>query len=237
MGRSEERLAAGARTLVDAGIPGAHVRTFAGDVLDETAIASACEAAEAGTSGLAIALANAGTGGFSPLTATTTAEWDRVIETNLRGTFLIFREAARRMRAHGSGGSLCAISSIAGLRSHRWMGSYCVSKAGIDALVRNCADELGRFGIRVNSVAPGLVDTEIAAGLFADDTVHADYQSCMPLVRTGTTDDIAAAVDFLCSPQADWVTGVTLPVDGGHHLRRGPDLDSFATAMFPDEIA
>ena len=109
------------------------------------------------------------------------------------------------------------------------MGPYCVSKAGIDMLVRNTADELGADGVRVNSVLPGLVDTELAAGLFAAEPVYQDYLTCMPLGRTGTVADIAAAVRFLCGPESSWITGVNLSVDGGHHLRRGPNVDWFLT--------
>ena len=128
------------------------------------------------------------------------------------------------------GGALCAISSIAGVRTHRFMHAYCASKAAIDMLVRTSADELGASGIRVNSVCPGLVDTEIAQGLFATDTVHKDYLDCMPLGRTGVVEDIANAVRFLCGPEASWITGVNLSVDGGHHLRRGPNYDVFVGA-------
>lgn len=116
------------------------------------------------------------------------------------------------------------------------MAAYCVSKAGIDMLVRNTADELGHAGVRVNSVLPGLVDTELAAGLLATQAVLEDYLNCMPLHRTGTVADIAAAVRFLCGPEASWITGVNLSVDGGHHLRRGPDLDVFARALYPDAL-
>jgi NAD(P)-dependent dehydrogenase (short-subunit alcohol dehydrogenase family) len=116
------------------------------------------------------------------------------------------------------------------------MGPYCVSKAGIDMLVRNTADELGIAKVRVNSVLPGLVDTEIAAGLFATDSVHEDYLKCMPISRTGTVDDIAAAVRFLCGPEASWITGVNLSVDGGHHLRRGPDVEVFSRRLFGDRL-
>ena len=152
------------------------------------------------------------------------------MQTNLDGTFFTFKHAGQAIRDNG-GGALCAISSIAGLRTHRFMSAYCVSKAGIDMLVRNLADELGSAGIRVNSVCPGLVDTDIAAGLFATDEVHQDYLDCMPLGRTGVVADIAQAVRFLCSPQAGWITGVNLPVDGGHHLRRGPNLDAFSRML------
>ena len=133
-------------------------------------------------------------------------------------------------------GVLHEFSSIAGVRTHRFMHAYCVSKAGVDMLVRTCADELGSAGVRVNSVCPGLVDTEIAQGLFGSEEVLADYLDCMPLQRTGVVEDIANAVRFLCGPESSWITGVSLSVDGGHHLRRGPNYDSFSRAMFGDDL-
>ena len=105
------------------------------------------------------------------------------------------------------------------------MSAYCTSKAAIDMLVRNTADELGALGIRVNSVCPGLVTTELSAGLHQSDPMREDYLSCMPVRRVGEPEDIAEAVRFLCGPEASWITGVNLPVDGGHHLRRGPNLE------------
>jgi NAD(P)-dependent dehydrogenase (short-subunit alcohol dehydrogenase family) len=103
-------------------------------------------------------------------------------------------------------------------------------------LVRTSADELGAAGIRVNSVCPGLVDTEIAQGLFGTAEVLNDYLACTPLGRTGVVADIASAVRFLCGPGASWITGVNLSVDGGQHLRRGPNYDVFSRAMFGDDL-
>jgi NAD(P)-dependent dehydrogenase (short-subunit alcohol dehydrogenase family) len=122
------------------------------------------------------------------------------------------------------------------VRTHRFMHAYSVSKAGIDMLVRTTADELGVAGIRVNSVCPGLVDTDIAQGLINSEAVLADYLDCMPIRRTGAVDDIASAVRFLCGPESSWITGVNLSVDGGHHLRRGPNYESFTRPMFGDAM-
>ena len=115
------------------------------------------------------------------------------------------------------------------------MGPYCVSKAGIDMLVRNSADELGTANIRVNSVCPGLVDTELASGLMTTEEVYQDYMDCMPIARNGETKDIGNAVRFLCGPESSWITGVVLSVDGGHHLRRGPNVESFSRMLFGDD--
>ena len=231
MGRKREKLEAAAQTIRASG---GVVEIAAGDVGSEAdVVAAVAVALRAGP--LTIAVANAGIGGLGPLIATDAAQWEAIIKTNLTGTFHTFKHAGAAI-ARAGGGAMCAISSIAGARTHRFMGPYCVSKAGIDMLVRNTADELGIAKIRVNSVLPGLVDTEIAAGLFATDAVHADYLDCMPIRRTGTVDDIAAAVRFLCGPEASWITGVNLSVDGGHHLRRGPDVEVFSRMLFGAEL-
>jgi NAD(P)-dependent dehydrogenase (short-subunit alcohol dehydrogenase family) len=91
-------------------------------------------------------------------------------------------------------------------------------------LVRNTADELGAYGIRVNSVCLGLVVTELSAGLHQADIIRAHYLSCMPIISVGQVEDIANAVRFLCGPASSRVTGTTLPGDGGHHLRRVPNI-------------
>jgi NAD(P)-dependent dehydrogenase (short-subunit alcohol dehydrogenase family) len=229
MGRQLDRLERAAAEL-----PSDRVRLVAGDVASEADVERAVnEAAQHGP--LTIAVASAGTGGLGPLIATSSEQWNSIMQTNLTGTFHTFKWAGAAI-ARAGGGAMCAISSIAGLRTHRFMGPYCVSKAGIDMLVRNTADELGIAGVRVNSVLPGLVDTELAAGLFATESVHQDYLSCMPLGRTGTVGDIAAAVRFLCGPESSWVTGVNLSVDGGHHLRRGPDVEVFSRSLFGDAL-
>jgi len=230
MGRSAEKLEAAAAGFDDP----KRVHVFPGDVArseDVTRIVDEANAIEP----LTIAVANAGTGDIAPLVATDDDRWQQVLDTNLNGTYFLFKQAARVIGRAG-GGALCAISSIAGVRTHRFMHAYCVSKAGIDMLVRTAADELGAAGVRVNSVCPGLVDTEIAQGLFGSEVVHRDYLDCMPLGRTGVVEDIANAVRFLCGPESSWITGVNLSVDGGHHLRRGPNYDVLSRAMFGDDL-
>jgi NAD(P)-dependent dehydrogenase (short-subunit alcohol dehydrogenase family) len=111
-----------------------------------------------------------------------------------------------------------------------------VSKAGLETLVRNAADELGRAGVRVNAVRPGLVRTELADPLLSDEQVLADYLAQMPISRVGTVDDIGAAVRFLCGPESTWITGQILGVDGGHTLRRGPDIEHWATALYGADV-
>ena len=138
--------------------------------------------------------------------------------------------------ARSGGGAIVAISSIAGPLTHPYMAPYCVSKAGLETLVRNAADELGRAGVRVNAVRPGLVRTELADPLLSDEQVLADYLAQMPISRVGTVDDVGAAVRFLCGPESTWITGQVLGVDGGHTLRRGPDMEHWARGLYGDDL-
>ena len=214
MGRSEERVRAAAEELGDG------ASWVAGDVAVEADV----QRAVAATPNIDVAVLAAGTGAGGPITLTSQDDWERTLATNLTGAFFTIKHAAAAMTASG-GGSIVGLSSIAGVRTHRFMTAYCVSKAGLEMLVANAADELGPFGIRVNTVRPGLVPTELSAGLANNKGIVEDYIEQMPVGRLGTTDDIAAAVRYLAGPESDWVTGVHLSVDGGMHLRRGPWLD------------
>jgi len=98
------------------------------------------------------------------------------------------------------------------------------------------ADELGPLGIRVNTVQPSIVDTPLASVLTGTEEIAADYLSQMPVARVGTPDDVAAAVRFLLGPESSWVTGESIAVDGGHHLRRGPNYEPLVQALFGREV-
>jgi NAD(P)-dependent dehydrogenase (short-subunit alcohol dehydrogenase family) len=202
------------------------------DVTDESSVAAAVAAAEA-TGPLAACVANAGTGAAAPIVATPLEEWNAVLATNLTGAFLTIKHAGARM-AHAGGGAIVAVSSIAGPLTHRYMAAYCASKAGLEMLVRTAADELGMANVRVNAVRPGLVPTELTTFLVGDEAIRGDYLAQMPLARTGTPEDVGALVGFLCSDAASWVTGQCIGVDGGHTLRRGPDLEAVARALYGD---
>ena len=168
------------------------------------------------------AVNSAGTGTAGPLTETATAEFQRVIDTNLTGAFRCLRAEARAM-AEG-GGSIVNVSSIAGALTHPWMGPYCVSKAGLDMLTRCAADELGEYGIRVNSVLPGVVKTPMAAALSEVPMSRDEYLSLMPISRIGEPEDVGRLAAFLLSDDASWITGQLIGVDGGHTIRKGPNL-------------
>jgi NAD(P)-dependent dehydrogenase (short-subunit alcohol dehydrogenase family) len=234
-GRSEEKLRNAAAALGPEVARGAAIRVVACDVTDESAIEAAVRAATS-AGRLDIAVANAGGGAAGPVIGMSLDEWRYTLDVNLTGTFLTIKHAARAMTA--SGGAIVAMSSIAGVLTHRFMSGYSASKAGLEMLVRCAADELGDLGIRVNAVRPGLVPTDLAAPLAADDAIVADYLDQMPLARLGTTDDIAAAVRWLAGPESSWVTGQCLAVDGGHTLRRGPRIETMVETFFgPEAVA
>lgn len=232
--RNTDRLVSSAEGL-RADFPDASIGTVACDVTDEASVEAACAAA--GAAGpLRIVVANAGTGSAGPFHMTTLDDWNSVLGTNLTGAFLTMKHAVAHLAANG-GGSIVAISSIAGVATHRYMTPYNVSKAGLEMLVRQVADELGSTGIRANAVRPSLVPTDISAGLVASPDIVEDYLEQMPLGRLGTTDDIARAVRFLAGPESSWITGVCISADGGHHLRRGPNLDPVMRAVLGDAVA
>jgi len=234
-GRSRARLDDAVDSLRADAPTGAEVRAVVCDVADEDAVAGAVAAAAAITGGLQLCVASAGTGTLGPVVALPADQWNQVLGINLTGAFFTLKHAAAAMVRAG-GGSFVGISSIAAPLTHPFMAAYCVSKAGLEALVRTAADELGRANVRVNAVRPGLVPTELAAPLEEDPAVLADYLAQMPVRRTGTVDDVGALVRFLCGPESSWMTGQCIGVDGGHHLRRGPDVEHWARALYGDAI-
>jgi NAD(P)-dependent dehydrogenase (short-subunit alcohol dehydrogenase family) len=231
-GRTEERVRAAAAELEPEAPDGARVNWAVCDVTNEEHVAAAVAVAS-DDGGLHIAVASAGTGALGPVIATPLDAWEAVLATNLTGAFLTIKHTGAAI-ARAGGGAIVGMSSIAAPLTHPFMAAYCVSKAGLETLVRNAADELGRAGVRVNAVRPGLVPTELAAPLVDDEQVEADYLAQMPLGRLGTVDDIAAGVRYLCGPESSWVTGQVLGIDGGHTLRRGPDVEHWARAVYGD---
>jgi NAD(P)-dependent dehydrogenase (short-subunit alcohol dehydrogenase family) len=229
-GRRGDVLEAALATLGDAG------RMIVCDVTDDAQVAAAVAFAAERLGRLDVAVANAGGASTAgPIVMADLAGWNQTLTLNVMGTLSVIKHCGPKM-AQSGGGSIVALSSIAGHMTHRNLGAYAVAKAGIEMLVRNAADELGRFGVRVNGVRPGLVPTDISAGLNNDEATRQDYLDQMPLGRTGTVEDIAAAVRFLAGPEASWITGQLLGVDGGHSLRRGPDLGNLFDPAFGEPL-
>ncbi len=156
---------------------------------------------------------NAGVAVFKRILDTTFAEWRSVMATNLDGAFLCTQTCAPMMMRTG-GGAVVNIASISGLRASTMRVAYGTSKAALIHLTKQQAIELGDAGIRVNAVAPGPVETEMAK-LVHSPAIRRDYYDSIPLKRYGTMGEIAEAVGFLCSPAASYVNGQVLAVDGG----------------------
>lgn len=156
---------------------------------------------------------NAGVAVFKPIGKTTFEDWRHVMSTNLDGAFLCTQACAPEMVKTG-GGSIVNIASISGLRASTLRVAYGTSKAALIHLTKQHAVELGNVGIRVNAIAPGPVETEMAK-LVHSVAIRSDYYDAIPLNRYGTTEEIASVVGFLCSPAASYVNGQFLAVDGG----------------------
>ncbi len=237
-GRTEERLRTAVAVLekaADASAAGGWPRGTAAyvvaDVTVEEQMAEAVSAAAVERGRLDILFANAGGAmHMGPIADADLAQVRATVDLNLIGTFLSIKHGAPLMAAgvgtgvdggEAPGGSIIGMSSGAGSFPHRYLWAYGSAKAGIDMLCRYAAEELGRTGVRVNTVQPGIVDDELMAPITAGGPLLDDYLAEMPISRLGTVEDIAAAVRFLAGPESAWITGENLAVDGGHHLRRG----------------
>ena len=141
-------------------------------------------------------------------------QFDLIVDTNLKGTFLTCRAFLPAMIAAASG-CIVNVASTAGLRGGRSRAVYCASKGGVVLLSRSLAIDHGPDGVRVNCLCPGLIDTPMADWIRLDSERLADWERQLPAGRIGTPRDIAAAVSFLASPDADYVQGAVITVDGG----------------------
>jgi NAD(P)-dependent dehydrogenase (short-subunit alcohol dehydrogenase family) len=185
-----------------------------GDVRQRDVARRAVEASQLQLGGFDVLVNCAGIYPSTPILELTEEQWDEVIDTNLKSTFLWSQEAGRSMAAAGHGGVIVNISSRAGIRAIPGMAAYSSSKGGVTLLTQSLAMDLAGFGIRVNAVAPGPV---LPSSRSAADPQPA-YRSAIPAGRFAVADDIALAVAFLASPASSFITGATLVVDGGATL-------------------
>jgi len=159
---------------------------------------------------------NAGINRVAPVHEQPVADFDAVLDVNLRGVFICSHFVSRKMVAAGSPGSIVNIGSVAGIDGFPGRSAYGAAKAGVHHLTRVMALDLASHRIRVNGVAPGYVLTDLVQGLIDDGTLEAATMlRRIPLGEFGTTDDVAAAVSWLAGPESRYVTGETLVVDGG----------------------
>lgn len=193
------------------------------DVTDPSAVEFAVRATVEHFGRLDVAVNSAGTGTGAPFLETPDEQFDWVMKTNVYGVFYCMRAEARAMKEAGAG-SIVNIGSIAGTLTHPWMSPYCTSKAAVNMLTRCAADELGEHNIRANVVQPGIVSTPLAGFLADHEVSQREYLSLMPISRIGRPEDVASLVVFLLSDAASWITGQIISCDGGHTVRKGPNL-------------
>lgn len=230
-GRTESKLAAAQAALADEGLA---VGYAVCDALDAASVRAAVDAAADGAGALHIAVVVPGGGSIKPVLLFGDDQFGAEVDLNVRPVFLLLKYAGRAMLRAGSG-SFVAISSTAAVFSARYLASYSAGKAAVDQLVRVAADELGRYGIRVNAVQPGMTRTDTTAGAFANETMMAAFRSGQALDRHGEVDDQAQAVRYFAGPESGWTTGQLLTVDGGHTLRAFVDYTELID--IPDQRA
>ncbi len=198
---------------------GARVRTLAGDIANPATAKALVELATAAFGGVDILINNAGVFSPKPFLEVDEQEYDQFIDIILKGKFFMAQAAAKAMLLRGGGaivqtGSLWALQAIGATPS----AAYSAANAGVHALTRNLAIELASSGIRINTVAPAVVETPVYNTFMSDEQVKQvlpTFNAFHPLGRNGRPGDVAEAILFMASQEASWITGTVLPVDGG----------------------
>jgi 2-deoxy-D-gluconate 3-dehydrogenase len=186
------------------------------DVTDSSSIRHAVHDVSDALGSVDVMVCNAGLNVRKPTLEVTEEDWDTVLDVNLRGVFFTAQAGAAQMVRQGRGGKIVSIASIMGLvGAPTSSAAYCASKAGVVNLTRVLAIEFARHNIQVNSVAPTFVRTPLTAGIFENEDFLQSVLDRTPNGKLATPESVADAVVFLASPQADMITGITMPVDGG----------------------
>ncbi|OBI81302.1 SDR family oxidoreductase [Mycobacterium sp. 1245805.9] len=234
VGRNADRLAAAVQEIEVLKADGA-IRYEPADITNEEEAARAVDAATAWHGRLhGVVHCAGGSETIGPITQIDSEAWRRTVDLNVNGTMYVLKHAAREL-VRGGGGSFVGISSIAASNTHRWFGAYGVTKSAVDHMMQLAADELGPSWVRVNSIRPGLIRTDLVVPITESPELSADYRHCTPLPRVGEVEDVANLAMFLLSDAASWITGQCINVDGGHILRRGPDFSAMLEPAFGAE--
>jgi 2-deoxy-D-gluconate 3-dehydrogenase len=152
---------------------------------------------------------------FTPTEDLPTEEWDKVMDVNLKGTFLCCKHVGKQM-IHGGGGNIVNIATTAGITGVTRAPAYAASKAGVILLTKSLALEWARYAVRVNAIAPHYLETELTKKLINSDKIYKAIVHQIPMRRFGKTSEIVGAVLFLSSEASTYVTGAVIPVDGGY---------------------
>ena len=211
-GVDAERLEATAEALRG---KGRDVLTAAFDVTDEAEIVAAFQRFDAEGVEIDILVNNAGIQFRKPMVELATADWQRVIDTNLTSAFVVGREAARRMMARGRGGKIVNIASLTSELARATVAPYTVAKGGIKMLTKAMAAEWGEHGIQANAIGPGYMLTDMNEALISDPAFDGWVKGRTPARRWGRPDELAGAAVFLAAPASNYVNGQVIYVDGG----------------------
>lgn len=200
---------------------GSAVITQRCDVTNESDVASLTALAIETFGGLDVVVANAGAGTYGLITEHPIDEWKRIIDLCLTGVFITLKHTGDHIR---TGGSVITIASLNAIQPSKGMAAYCAAKAGVAMLTRVAAMEFGARGIRANTIAPGLVETNATSGMFSVPDVVAEFEENSTLGRYASADEIANVAAFLASDESGFMSAAFLSVDGGGNTGRYPDL-------------
>jgi 3-oxoacyl-[acyl-carrier protein] reductase len=192
--------------------PGARIEAIVADVTDAAAVERAVDQTVSALGRVDFAIANAGQADDALIVRARKGHVDAMLDVNLKSAFYLVSAVARPMMKQ-RGGSIVLISSIVGLAGNAGQAAYAAAKAGLLGLAKSVAKELGSRNVRVNAVAPGMIETAMTESM--PEAARTHYLATIPLGRVGTADDVSGVVTFLCSDAARYVTGQTIVVDGG----------------------
>jgi NAD(P)-dependent dehydrogenase (short-subunit alcohol dehydrogenase family) len=219
--RAEEALKEAAEAWAAEASPG-RIRTFVVDQTSRAQVDEAVEAVRAEFGKIDGLVANAGYAKFGGFLDMPTGTWDRHVQVNLTGSFHVCQAVAQVMAAARTSGWITVISSNLALGHTDYVSAYNVTKAALLSMVRSAAAELGVHRIRVNAVLPGAIATAMTRQMLDEPGVTEGLLKLTPMGRLGRPSDVTSAVEYLASPEAQWVTGATLVVDGGQSIYGQP---------------